>query len=78
MSYLIKHRITRRESLTLIGATLAATMLPSVPLFANTGGMRQKAFAGTDKTLPVIGMGTWRTFNVGSDPKLLDARHRGG
>jgi len=74
MSYLIKHRITRRESLTLIGATLAATMLPSVPLLANTGGMRQKAFASTDKTLPVIGMGTWRTFNVGSDPKLLDAR----
>ncbi|MDR5876488.1 aldo/keto reductase [Vreelandella gomseomensis] len=74
MSYLIKHRITRRESLTLIGATLAATMLPSVPLLANTGGMRQKAFAGTDKTLPVIGMGTWRTFNVGSDPTLLDAR----
>lgn len=74
MSYRITHRITRRQSLTLIGATLAATMLPSVPLFANTGGMRQKAFAGTDKTLPVIGMGTWRTFNVGSDPKLLDAR----
>ncbi|MCO7245740.1 aldo/keto reductase [Halomonas sp. Mc5H-6] len=78
MSYCIKHRIkhhiTRRESLTLIGATLAATMLPSVPLLANTGGMRQKAFAGTDKTLPVIGMGTWRTFNVGSDPTLLDAR----
>ncbi|MEG3080946.1 aldo/keto reductase [Halomonas sp. 5021] len=78
MSYCIKHRIkhhiTRRESLTLIGATLAATMLPSVPLLANTGGMRQKAFAGTDKTLPVIGMGTWRTFNVGSDETLLDAR----
>lgn len=70
----IKHRITRRQSLTLIGATLAAMTLPTVPLFANTGGMRQKTFAGSDKTLPVIGMGTWRTFNVGSDPKLLDAR----
>jgi len=70
----IKHRITRRQSLTLIGATLAAMALPTVPLFANTGGMRQKTFAGSDKTLPVIGMGTWRTFNVGSDPQLLDAR----
>lgn len=78
MSHLIKHRlkhrITRRQSLTLIGATLAATMLPSMPLLANTGGMHRKAFAGSDKKLPVIGMGTWRTFNVGSDPKLLDAR----
>ncbi|MEC4768044.1 aldo/keto reductase [Halomonas sp. CUBES01] len=74
MSYRISHRITRRQSLTLIGATLAATMLPSVPLLANTEGMRRKAFAKSDKKLPVIGMGTWRTFNVGSDPKLLDAR----
>lgn len=78
MSYCIKHRIkhhiTRRESLTLIGATLAATMLPSMPLLANTDGMQRKAFAGSDKKLPVIGMGTWRTFNVGSDETLLDAR----
>ena len=70
----IKHGITRRQSLTLIGATLAAMALPTASLFANTGGMRHKTFAGTDKTLPVIGMGTWRTFNVGSDPELLDAR----
>ncbi len=68
------HRITRRDSLKLIGATLAAMTLPSMPLFANTGGLRQKNYAGTNNALPVIGMGTWRTFNVGSDPKLLDAR----
>lgn len=49
-------------------------MLPTASLFANTGGMPQKTFAGTDKKLPVIGMGTWRTFNVGNDPELLDAR----
>lgn len=72
--YRIKHRITRRQILKLMGATLAAMMLPSVPLFANTRGIHQKAFAGTDKKLPVIGMGTWRTFNVGSDAALLDAR----
>lgn len=46
------------------------------------------AFAGRDKalvtrpipstgeTLPVIGMGTWRTFNVGTDPMLLDQREQ--
>ncbi|GEN28389.1 oxidoreductase [Halovibrio variabilis] len=74
MSYRIKNRITRRQSLKLMSATLAATMLPSVPLLANTGGIKKKAFAGADKKLPVIGMGTWRTFNVGNDPELLDAR----
>ena len=74
MNHHLKHRITRRESLTLIGATLAATMLPSMPLLANTDGMHRKTLAGSDKKLPVIGMGTWRTFNVGSDETLLDAR----
>ncbi|MCA8863961.1 MULTISPECIES: aldo/keto reductase [unclassified Halomonas] len=66
--------ITRRQSLALIGATFAAMTLPTASLLANTGGIQQKTFAGTDKKLPVIGMGTWRTFNVGNDPKLLDAR----
>lgn len=70
----MNQRITRRHSLRLIGATLAAMMLPSAPLFANTGRLQQKALGVTDKKLPVIGMGTWRTFNVGSDPQLLDAR----
>ncbi|MCA1771338.1 MAG: aldo/keto reductase [Halomonas sp.] len=70
----MKHRITRRQSLALMGATLTAMMLPSVPLLANTGGMQRKSFAESDKMLPVIGMGTWRTFNVGSDETLLDAR----
>ncbi|MGM0544950.1 MAG: aldo/keto reductase [Pseudomonadota bacterium] len=70
----MSYRITRRQSLTLMGATLAAMTLPGVPLLANTGEMRQKTISGTDKTLPVIGMGTWRTFNVGNDPELLDAR----
>lgn len=74
MNYRLKHRITRRQSLTLIGATLAAVTLPTASLLANTGEMQQKTFAGTDKKLPVIGMGTWRTFNVGNDPALLDAR----
>ncbi|SBR47213.1 aldo/keto reductase [Halomonas sp. HL-93] len=74
MNHRIKHRLTRRENLKLMGATLAAMMLPSMPLLANTDGMHRKTLAGSDKKLPVIGMGTWRTFNVGSDETLLDAR----
>ena len=67
----IKHGITRRQSLTLIGATLASMTLATASLLANTGGMRQKAFTGTDKTLPMIGMGTWRIFNAGNDPNFF-------
>ncbi|MBV2129623.1 aldo/keto reductase [Arsukibacterium indicum] len=80
----MSNRLNRRQSLKLLGAAVTAGLLPSVPLlswpaFANLpkpddSGILQKPFDNTGKTLPVIGMGTWRTFNVGSDPKLLDAR----
>jgi diketogulonate reductase-like aldo/keto reductase len=57
----------------MIGAGLTAILLPSMPIFAASNELLQKRYSG-DKKLPVIGMGTWRTFNVGTDPKLLDAR----
>jgi len=66
-------RFTRRQSLKLIGAGLAASILPSMPIFAASNERLLKRFSD-DKKLPVIGLGTWRTFNVGSDPQLLDAR----
>ena len=66
-------RFTRRQSLKLIGAGLAVSILPPMPIFAAGNELLQKRYSG-DKKLPVIGMGTWRTFNVGSDSKLLDAR----
>lgn len=69
----MNNRFTRRQSLQLIGAGLAATLLPSMPIFAASSELHRKPYSG-DKKLPVIGLGTWRTFNVGTDPKLLDAR----
>jgi diketogulonate reductase-like aldo/keto reductase len=69
----MNNRFTRRQSLKLVGASLAATLLPSMPIFAASNELLQKFYSG-DKKLPVIGLGTWRTFNVGTDPKLLDAR----
>lgn len=56
---------TRRQSLKLLAAVLAAGLLPSLATLASPRAGRQ---------LPLIGMGTWRTFNVGSDPQLLAAR----
>src|SRR5690554_1226955 len=69
----MSNRFTRRQSLKLIGVSLAASFLPSMPLLAASNEQLHKRYSG-DKKLPVIGMGTWRTFNVGTDPKLLDAR----
>ena len=78
------NRLSRRQSLKLFAASIAAGILPSLPLIVNPAfassadtdhaKLLQKPFGKQGSTLPVIGMGTWRTFNVGSDPKLLDAR----
>jgi|GEM_PF-2464660 hypothetical protein len=68
------HRLTRRHCLKLLAGAAAAGLLPAWPGFAAGGVPLQKAIPGSNKTLPVIGMGTWRTFNVGNDPKLLAAR----
>ena len=68
------HRLTRRQSLKLLAAAIAASLLPAFHGFAAGGGRLQKNIPNSNKALPVIGMGTWRTFNVGNDAKLLAAR----
>ncbi|WP_223792882.1 aldo/keto reductase [Marinobacter sp. F4216] len=35
-----------------------------------------RGIPSTGETIPAIGMGTWITFNVGSDPYLIDQRTR--
>ncbi|SHG08166.1 Aldo/keto reductase [Microbulbifer donghaiensis] len=66
--------LTRRQSLKLISAGLTAALLPAGLLWAQSSERLSKPIPSTGKTLPVIGLGTWRTFNVGSDPQLLKAR----
>lgn len=67
------HRHSRRTALKLLGAGIAAAWwMPHLSL-ANSGALLRKPIPGGGQ-LPVIGLGTWQTFNVGSDPQLLDAR----
>ncbi|WP_040551480.1 aldo/keto reductase [Rheinheimera nanhaiensis] len=68
------HRLTRRHCLKLLTAAMAAGLLPAWPGFAADSMPWQKPIGNSNNTLPVIGMGTWRTFNVGSDRQLLAAR----
>lgn len=67
--------IDRRTMLGAMGASVSALMLPSLPAFAKSAsGIVAKKIPSTGEAIPVIGMGTWITFNVGSDRKLRDAR----
>ncbi len=60
--------ITRRNMLTGAAAALA---LPSVPALADTAPLR--TIPSTGALVPAVGLGSWITFNVGTDPVLLDA-----
>ena len=66
--------MNRRSFLTAVAACCAgSTPLPR-PLSAAVGTRLAKPIPGSGETLPVIGMGTWITFNVGDDPQALDVR----
>ncbi|WP_237059106.1 aldo/keto reductase [Microbulbifer sediminum] len=69
-----KVRTDRRRFLKLLSSALAAMAMLPVLSRAAAEGLVRKPIRATGEKLPVIGLGTWRTFNVGSDPELLDAR----
>ncbi|TVR67592.1 MAG: aldo/keto reductase, partial [Candidatus Competibacteraceae bacterium] len=69
----MSHRHSRRTALKILGAGIAAAWLTPHRSLARSGALLRKSIPGGGQ-LPVIGLGTWRTFNVGSDPQLLDAR----
>ncbi len=48
--------------------------LPTRFAFARDGRRTLKNIPVSGETLPAIGLGTWRTFNVGSDSRMLDDR----
>ncbi len=64
----------RRRFLGSLGALGAAAGLAPVPLRAAGPQLIRRAVPATGEKLPVIGMGTWITFNVGDDPALRAGR----
>jgi diketogulonate reductase-like aldo/keto reductase len=66
--------ITRRHSLELIVAGLASLGFSPHTFAAREILAVTKKIPSSGEMLPVIGMGTWRTFNVGGDEVLRDAR----
>ena len=63
--------LTRRDVLgTALGAAAAAA-LPA-PGMAVTEGSATRTIPSTGEAIPAVGLGTWITFNVGTDPVLRD------
>ncbi len=71
----MSYRCSRRELLAAAGGMMTAAVWP-LSAWASPAQPIAKPIPSTGETLPVIGMGTWRTFNVGADPALRDARTR--
>jgi aryl-alcohol dehydrogenase-like predicted oxidoreductase len=61
---------TRREAAKLIGASAAALLLPisasRTYAASESSNMLTRAIPSSGEKLPVIGLGTWRVFDVGS------------
>lgn len=58
--------ITRREATRLIALGGAGMMLPRIGMAAEQNAMIQRAIPSSGEKLPVIGLGTWQSFDVGS------------
>jgi len=67
------NRLNRRHFLQLTVATVAAIGCPQVAAAAGRLPLT-KPIPVSGEPLPVIGMGTWITFNVGEDPSALAVR----
>ncbi len=62
----------RREALGLLSAGAAVAAWP-FPGRAERGPILTRPIPSTGEALPVVGLGTWITFNVGDDPVARDA-----
>jgi diketogulonate reductase-like aldo/keto reductase len=65
------HLISRRTFVGSLAAALSAAWLAPAGLRAAEKTLIRKAIPGTAETLPVIGLGTWQTFDIGRDEAAL-------
>lgn len=66
----------RRAVLKALGVGITSLSWFPGALAAADNALITKPIPKSGERLPVIGMGTWRSFNVGRDPKLRKARTR--
>lgn len=63
---------TRRTFMQTTLAAAGAMLLGTARLQSQAAGIATRPIPSTGELVPVLGLGTWITFNVGNDPKLLD------
>jgi hypothetical protein len=63
---------TRRRVLQGVAAVTATAVAPPLRARAQAASPARKAIPSSGEAIPVIGLGTWITFNVGDDPVLRD------
>ena len=67
---------TRRDMLQGALAGAAAALMPSA-LSAEVPAPLSRAIPSSREAMPLVGLGTWITFNVGNDRELHLLRHFG-
>ena len=68
-----ERNVSRRAFLASVAAVGVAAQLGRTPASAAPSA-RTKAIPATGERVPVIGMGSWITFDVGDDPRAREAR----
>jgi diketogulonate reductase-like aldo/keto reductase len=63
--------LTRRSMIGAIAAGAAATMLRPLSALAQSAPLT-RPIPSSGERLPLVGLGTWITFNVGDDPELRE------
>jgi len=63
---------TRRATLVSLAVAAGALALRPLAGLAQTSGLLTRPIPATGELLPVVGLGTWITFNVGNDRELRD------
>lgn len=63
---------TRRTILQGMLGAASAAMLPWPLALAQNAAPLTRPIPSTKEDMPVVGLGSWITFNVGNDPKLLN------
>ena len=65
-------RVSRRAVVGAMAAGAAAIALGPDRLHAAVAAPQTKPIPSTGEQVPVVGLGSWSTFNVGKDTQLLD------
>src|SRR4051794_27760376 len=66
--------VSRRGLLCGAGALGASNLMPHSALPQGAAPMLTRPIPATGEQLPIVGFGTWQTFDVGSDRHELDSR----